>query len=106
MTNQDYRTHLAEIVSDAATAQNVDVLATDFQVQRAGNLVRLSISATAVSLRLIPSTGSAVILSAGLTLDTMTTFEFALDTGRTWNLQTDAGAGITVKHLVIAEVQA
>ncbi len=102
----DYRTELATITTDTAAAQNTDILASDFQVKRAGNLVRITISATAVALRLVPSSGTTVPIDSALPNTVLTTFELALDAGRTFNLQTNDPSGITVYHLVIQEIQA
>ena len=106
---RDYRKELATIIANTVKAQNVDVLAFDFQLGRAGNLIRISISATAaVEISLVPSSGTAIGLNgaAALTADAVYTETVALDQGRTWNLQSPNAAGITVTHLCVQEVQA
>lgn len=105
---EDYRKELATIITDTVKAQNVDILAADFQLKRAGNLIRISIAGTAVAVNLIPSSGSAFALNSGsaLPLNSAYTEEIALDHGRTWNLQTADVAGITVRHLCVQEIQA
>lgn len=105
---EDYRRELATIITDTVKAQNVDILASDFQLERAGNLIRISVMATAVSIMLVPSSGSAIYLNnaGALAANGILTETVALDQGRTWNLQTSNAAGITVKHLCIQEIQA
>lgn len=99
----DYRRRLAELVANTVKAQNVDVLAADFQTARADSLVRITVAMTNVLLRLVPSSGTAMTLGTPAAA-TLTTYELALDTGRTWNLQTNDAAGVTVYHLVIQEI--
>lgn len=104
----DYRKELAALVADTVIAQDTDALAADFQLGRAGNLVRITIVATADVFVLVPNSGSAIELNNGgaLTADGVYTEELALDQGRTWNLQTPNAGGATIKHLCIQEVQA
>lgn len=100
----DYRTELATIVADATPGSNSDALGSDFQLKRAGNLVRVTVQTTGASaINLVPNSGSAVTLgttSAGVA----STYELALDQGRTWNVQTVAETAIEL--LVVQEVQA
>lgn len=100
----DYRTELATIVADTTPGANTDALGSDFQLKRAGNLVRVTVqTAGASAVNLVPSSGSAITLgttSAGVAV----TYELALDQGRTWNFQTVAATAI--EFLAIHEVQA
>lgn len=101
----DYRTELVTVTSDTVIAQNTDVLGSDFFLKRAANLCRISVASTAVPLVLTPSSGTAITLgtpSAGV----VTTYELALDHGRTWNLQSTDAGGVTVYHLCVQEVSA
>lgn len=100
-----YRTQLATLQADTTKAQNVDILASDFQMKRSGTLCRVSVAMTNVALRLVPSTGTSVGLGSPSS-GAMTTYEFALDPDRTWNLQTNSPSGVTVYHLCIQEVDA
>lgn len=96
----------AEVVANTAKAQNTDVLAADFQLGGEGSFARISLAGTAaVKVKLVPSSGTAFYLNAGaaLTANTVFTEDVALDTGRTWNVQTDDASGITVTHLVVDE---
>jgi len=100
-----YRTNLVEVTSDRVAAQNVDALTSDFQVRRAGNLVRITIAASAVIVKLVPNTGTGLTLGTGTAFQ-LATYELALDPGRTWNLQTTSASGITIYHLVVQEIEA
>lgn len=105
----DYRTELKKLTSDTTKAQNTDLFGTDFQLQRAGNVCRITIQATAaVELALVPNSGSSLHLNGGaaLTANGLHTFELYLDQSRTWNLQTPNVAGITVEACLVFEVQA
>jgi hypothetical protein len=97
---------LASIAADTVKAQNTDVLAADFQVQREDAEVRICIAGTAVEVSLVPSTGSAIHLNGGSALpaDGIHREDVLLDVGRTWNIQSANIAGVTVKHLIIQEV--
>lgn len=102
-----YSKQLAQIVADTAKAQNTDFLATDFQLSREGSMVRISIAiSTAVAVLLVPSSGTGIQLNGttALTAGGLHTFELALDTGRTWNLQTSNAAGTTCRHLIVQEI--
>lgn len=109
MSYVDYRKELATIATDTSKAQNVDWLGTDFQLSRAGNLVRITLAIdAAVEVALVPSSGSNINLNGGsaMTANAVYTEELALDQARTWNLQTPNVAGCNVIHLVVVEVQA
>lgn len=103
----NYARQLAAITADTAKAQNVDFLATDFQCTREGSMVRITIAiSTAVAVLLVPNTGTGVQLNGttALTAGGLHTFELALDTGRTWNVQTSNASGTTCRHLVVQEI--
>lgn len=104
-----YATELATITSNVVRAQNLNFLSADFQLKRAGNLVRISIQmTTAVAMNLEPDTGSIVHLNGGSALPAngVSTFELALDHGRTWNLKCPDASGGTIDFLCIQEVSA
>ena len=100
-----YRTQLATLQANTTKAQNVDILDSDFQMQRSGTLCRITVAASNVALRLVPSAGAAIALGAAAA-QTAVTYAVALDPDRTWNLQTNDAAGVTVYHLCIQEVDA
>lgn len=102
-----YASLLASVVANTAKAQNVDLLASDFQVTHSTSVVRISICATAaVEVALVPSSGTAILLNnaAALAVNGVLTEEVVLDTGRTWNIQTPNSSGITVTHCIVQAV--
>ena len=106
---EDYRKQLATLIADTTKAQNVDLLAADFRLNRAGNLIRITVAAdAAVELALVPSSGSNILLNGGgaLAVDGIHSESVALDHGRTWTLASPNAAGITVTHLCVQEIQA
>ena len=101
----DYRTELATVTANTTVSQDTDIFASDFQVKRAGNLVRISIQATsALTMNLVPNTGSPIHLGA-LSANLVSTFELALDQGRTFNLQSGTAGDNTLEFCCIQEVQ-
>jgi len=101
----DYRTELATITANATVGQNTDFFGSDFSVQRAGNLVRISIQATAaIAINIVPSSGAVIHLGT-LSADAVSTYTIALDAGRTFNLQTSAAGESTVEFCCVQEVQ-
>lgn len=98
----------AKIIADTAKAQNVDILASDITPKASGRF-RITVVGTAAKIEVKPSSGSAFYLNGGsaLTLDAAMTEVFLFDGrgGRTFNLASDDGSGITVKHLVIEEFE-
>lgn len=106
-TRYTYARQLAALTADTAKAQSTDFLAADFQLRHEGALCRVTIAvSTAVVVLLVPSSGTAIALNGGsaLTAGGLHTFELALDTGRTWNVQTSDAAGTTCRHLVVHEL--
>ena len=103
----EYARVLKTVIADTAKAQNTDLFAADFQMVRQDSTIRISIAGTAaVKVRLVPSTGTGFYLKAGVALvaNSVHTEDVALDQGRTWNIQTDDGSGITVTHCVVQEL--
>jgi len=99
----DYRTELATVIADTSPGANTDIFGADFQLKRAGNLLRITAQcASDVTLSLVPSSGTAVAL--GTVGASAVTFEVAVDQGRTWNAQINGA--VAVHHLVVVEVQA
>ena len=103
MTDHYYAKQLVSVHADTTKAQNVDLLAADFQMGRGGTLCRITVATTNVALLLIPDEGTGMILGAGAA-GTAVTYELALDPARTYNLQTNDAAGVTVYQLVVQEV--
>jgi len=105
-----YTRKLASIVTDTVVAQNVDFLAADFSCKDdRETMVRLTLAvSSAVKVRLVPSSGTGFYLNNGTALVAVAahTEEIVLDSGRTWNVQTDDAAGTTVHHLHVVEVEA
>ena len=98
---------LATITAEVNKAQNTDWLASDFQVSGAASKVRITISlGDAVKVKLVPNTGTAFYIKGGAAfVDTAVyTEELALDTTRTWNLQTDDAGGCDIQHCVVQEL--
>tara|TARA_Y100001938_G_scaffold143809_1_gene217233 strand:- start:640 stop:954 length:315 start_codon:yes stop_codon:yes gene_type:complete len=101
----DYRTELAAISADTSKGQNTDVFSSDFTLKRAGNLVRISIQTdTTAAINVVPNSGSALHLG-NATANTLATFTFALDHGRTWNIQHSHSGDVAIEHCVVQEVQ-
>jgi hypothetical protein len=101
----DYRTELATVTANTTVSQNTDIFTSDFQVKRAGNLVRISIQSTAaLAMNLVPNTGSPIHLGS-LTANIVSTYELALDQGRTFNLQSATAGDNTLEFVCIQEVQ-
>ena len=100
-----FRKELATVVANTTKAQNIDLFADDFRLKHPGDLLRITIQASAniTALKLVPNTGTAIGLG-GLTASVQTTFTLAVDHGRTWNIQTADAGGITVHHCVVQEV--
>jgi len=99
--------HHAEIIADKIIAQNANALTTDFTVHKQEAIVRITLAiSSAVKVKLVPSSGTALYFNAGAVMVAATVYteEFALDTGRTWNIQTDDSGGTTVYHLVVQEI--
>lgn len=96
---------LAQVVTNTSKAQNVDLLAADFQVSHADALVRITVvDSGTVDIRLVPSAGSAIIIVATTTANLVNTVELALDTGRTWNIQSANASGLTTTLCVVQEI--
>jgi hypothetical protein len=98
---------VAELIADTVKAQNTDLLAADITILRTSSSLRVAIVGTAVKVKAVPSSGTAFYLNGGsaLTLDALYVEEVPVDDGRTWNIQTDDAAGITVKHLAVDLIQ-
>lgn len=107
MTNR-YGKQLAEIATSTTAAQNADLLTTAFRQVRSDSKIRLTISVTAAVKVLLFSSdgGEALYLNGGAALaaDSIHSEEFALDTTRSWNVQSDDVAGVTCELLSIVEV--
>lgn len=103
----DFRIELATLTADTVVAADTDSLGSDFTLRRGGNLVRVTVQAAAAAddVLLVPDSGTALNLGA-LSAGVASTFEVALDHGRTWNVQTSTTGGWTIEHLAIIEVQA
>ena len=107
MSSQRYGLPLATITETTAALQNADLLASDFRVKRGDSLVRITINentTTSQDVRLIGSDGTVLILISSLAVNTPQTVTIALDTTRTWNVQTSGAAGLSVDLLVVQEV--
>lgn len=101
-----YHKRLVEIVADTAATQNTDILEADFQKTYDDTILRISSSADAINLRLVPSSGSGVnLLNGGTSSGKIVTEEHNVDRGRTWNVQTSTTGGGTLRLLIIDEVR-
>lgn len=100
---------LAELTANTTKAQNTDLFASDFQPSRDDSVCRITIAATAArAVRLVPSTGTGTAFyingGAALTANAVHVEDVPLDTGRTWNIQTDNASGITTTILRVQEL--
>lgn len=100
-------TVLAIVGTDTTVAQSTDLLVSDFSIGFPGSSIRLSIVITsAVIMALVGSDGTVVNLNGGAALvaDAVHTEVLALDSKRTWNIQTANAAGVTCSMLFVQEV--
>ena len=98
---------LAELTANTTKAQNTDFFAADFQSARDDSGCRITVAASAARrIRLVPSSGTAFYIAAGaqLTANAVHVEDVPLDTGRTWNVQTDDASGATVTILRVQEL--
>jgi hypothetical protein len=98
---------LAKVITDETVAQNTDLLTADFVPGFPGASLRLSIVLdSAVIVKLVGSDSTVILLNGGsaLVADAVHTEVLALDSGRTWNLQTANAAGMTCTMLFIQEI--
>ena len=95
-----------KIVTNVTTAQNTDILESDFQKVYDDSIIRVTAWGGVMNLRLVPNSGTGVSLFNGATLSGNLRYEeFNLDSGRTWNVQTSTGAGLVLQFLLIEEVR-
>ncbi len=99
----------ATVIADTTKAQNTDVLAADVTPKFGVGYFRVTLAAdAAVKALVVPSSGSSFYLNNGdaLVADAVIVNEFGFDAegGRTFNIQSDDGAGITVTHMMIDQV--
>ena len=95
-----------KIVTATTTAQNTDILASDFQKVYDDSIIRVTAWGGTMNLRLIPNSGGGVSNFGGGNLSGNLRYEeFNLDSGRTWNVQTSTSGGIILNFLLIEEVR-
>ena len=95
-----------KIVTNTTTAQNTDILESDFQKVYDDSIIRVTAWGGAMNLRLIPNSGGGVSMFGGVNLAGNLRYEeFNLDSGRTWNVQTSTSGGVVLNFLLIEEVR-
>ena len=101
--------NLVEIITDTPMTQWTAVAGSEFTLERAGNLIRISYAVdAAVSLYLRPSSGTEIYLNnqGDVVADVVYTEDIALDHGRSFTFRTSSAASPNLIHLCIQEVSA